>query len=136
MKSGKKRLIQSMKKLGEWEKELLVNIKEVLFFQSFLKIFLKTPHIFLGFCDYLLPLESYPPGTTFDPDNTPFVHNGLTFIGLISMIDPPRPGGRHQLQFVNQFYTNFTQIIFTVPDAVGICRDAGIKVVMVTVSFW
>jgi len=39
------------------------------------------------------------------------LESGLTFTGLISMIDPPRPG---------------------VPDAVQNCRNAGIKVVMVT----
>ncbi len=58
-----------------------------------------------------LPLDIYPPGYEFSPENTDFIDIGLDFAGLISMIDPPRPG---------------------VADAVQICRSAGIKVVMVT----
>nr|CAD2171846.1 unnamed protein product [Meloidogyne enterolobii] len=47
----------------------------------------------------------------FDTDNPNFPIDGLCFLGLISMIDPPRAA---------------------VPDAVEKCRSAGIKVVMVT----
>jgi sodium/potassium-transporting ATPase subunit alpha len=73
--------------------------------------FIVPNNVYLGFCDYMLPQDKYPKGYTFDSDNTEFIKDGLTFVGLISMIDPPRPG---------------------VPDAVQMCRDAGIKVVMVT----
>ena len=58
-----------------------------------------------------LPLDQYPPGCTFDPEEPEFLKLGLRFVGLVSMIDPPRPG---------------------VPEAVQTCRSAGIKVVMVT----
>ena len=61
----------------------------------------------LGFCDYLLPTEQYPPNYPFDPDAENFPLTGLRFVGLMSMIDPPRAA---------------------VPDAVGKCRSAGIKV--------
>jgi len=53
-------------------------------------------------------------GTKVDDINWPFRRNGeegLVFIGLYAMIDPPRPG---------------------VPEAVGRCQSAGIKVIMVT----
>ena len=40
-----------------------------------------------------------------------YFSSGLTFVGLMSMIDPPRAA---------------------VPDAVAKCRSAGIKVIMVT----
>merc|ERR1719283_579431 len=65
----------------------------------------------LGFCDFMLPEEKYPEGYPFDGDDVNFPLEGLRFVGLMSMIDPPRA---------------------TVPDAVNKCRSAGIKVIMVT----
>ena len=65
----------------------------------------------LGFCEYLLPKHLFPHGFPFDTDEGNFPLDGLKFVGLISMIDPPRAG---------------------VPDAVMKCRSAGIKVIMVT----
>ncbi|VDK65884.1 unnamed protein product [Onchocerca ochengi] len=65
----------------------------------------------LGFCDYRLDIGKYPRGYEFDVENVNFPVEGLCFIGLVSMIDPPRAA---------------------VPDAVAKCRSAGIKVVMVT----
>jgi len=65
----------------------------------------------LGFCDYMLPADKYPNGYPFDADDVNFPLEGLRFVGLMSMIDPPRAA---------------------VPDAVAKCRSAGIKVIMVT----
>ncbi|XP_029432996.1 sodium/potassium-transporting ATPase subunit alpha-3 [Rhinatrema bivittatum] len=65
----------------------------------------------LGFCHYLLPEEQYPKGFAFDTEDVNFGTDNLCFVGLMSMIDPPRAA---------------------VPDAVGKCRSAGIKVIMVT----
>lgn len=59
----------------------------------------------LGFCHYYLPAEEFPKGFQFetdDPQNFPL--EGLCFVGLMSMIDPPRAA---------------------VPDAVAKCRHAG-----------
>ncbi|KAI2804010.1 Sodium/potassium-transporting ATPase subunit alpha-4 [Blomia tropicalis] len=67
----------------------------------------------LAFCDLELSLEQFGPEYQFDSstlDQTIKLEN-LRFLGLISMMDPPRPG---------------------VPDAVKLCRGAGIRVVMVT----
>ncbi|AWP03656.1 Na+/K+ ATPase alpha subunit isoform 2 [Scophthalmus maximus] len=65
----------------------------------------------LGFCHLNLPASQFPRGFTFDCDDANFPTEQLCFLGLISMIDPPRAA---------------------VPDAVGKCRSAGIKVIMVT----
>merc|ERR1712115_463649 len=65
----------------------------------------------LGFCDFMLPEDKYPLGYPFDADDVNFPVDGLRFVGLMSMIDPPRAA---------------------VPDAVLKCRSAGIKVIMVT----
>lgn len=65
----------------------------------------------IGFCDLKLPADKYPPGYPFDADDVNFPLENMRFIGLISMIDPPRAA---------------------VPDAVAKCRSAGIKVIMVT----
>jgi sodium/potassium-transporting ATPase subunit alpha len=65
----------------------------------------------LGFCDYLLPTDQFPVGYQFDAEAENFPLTGLRFVGLMSMIDPPRAA---------------------VPDAVAKCRSAGIKVIMVT----
>lgn len=59
----------------------------------------------------VLPSDKYPKGYKFDSENVNFPVTGLRFVGLMSMIDPPRAA---------------------VPDAVAKCRSAGIKVIMVT----
>ncbi|XP_032116740.1 sodium/potassium-transporting ATPase subunit alpha-4 [Sapajus apella] len=64
----------------------------------------------LGFCFLNLP-SSFSKGFPFNTDEMNFPMDNLCFVGLISMIDPPRT---------------------TVPDAVNKCRSAGIKVIMVT----
>uniref|UniRef100_A0A668UM00 Sodium/potassium-transporting ATPase subunit alpha n=2 Tax=Percomorphaceae TaxID=1489872 RepID=A0A668UM00_OREAU len=65
----------------------------------------------LGFCHYHLPDDEFPEGFAFDTDEVNFPTENLCFVGLMAMIDPPRAA---------------------VPDAVGKCRSAGIKVIMVT----
>ncbi|KAG8567645.1 hypothetical protein GDO81_013727 [Engystomops pustulosus] len=65
----------------------------------------------LGFCQLILPSSTYGPGYPFDAESGNFPLNKLCFVGLISMIDPPRS---------------------TVPDAVMKCRSSGIKIIMVT----
>ena len=65
----------------------------------------------LGFAEFFLDAKAFPPGFAFDTEDVNFPLEGLTFLGLMSMIDPPRAA---------------------VPDAVAKCRSAGIKVIMVT----
>lgn len=65
------------------------------------------PSSLAGFCQASLPAAQFPRGFAFDCDEENFPTQQLCFLGLISMIDPPRAA---------------------VPDAVGKCRSAGIKV--------
>lgn len=60
-----------------------------------------------GFCHYHLPDDQFPEGFAFDTETVNFPTENLCFVGLMSMIDPPRAA---------------------VPSAVTKCRSAGIKV--------
>lgn len=60
-----------------------------------------------------MPLDQFPPGYEFDTDEQNFPLVDLRFVGLMSMIDPPRPN---------------------VPEAVRKCRSAGIKVTTIVLS--
>ena len=44
----------------------------------------------LGFCYLRLPSNDYPRGYAFDSDDVNFPVSNLRFLGLMSMIDPPR----------------------------------------------
>ena len=61
----------------------------------------------LGFCDFRFDAKEFPQGFEFNTDDVNFPITGLRFLGLVSMIDPPRAA---------------------VPGAVEKCRSAGIKV--------
>lgn len=66
----------------------------------------------LGLAYRCLPADDFPPG--FDYKTTTdfnFPLQDLTFVGLVSLIDPPRPA---------------------VPNSVRLCQRAGIQVIMVT----
>ncbi|VDM58882.1 unnamed protein product [Angiostrongylus costaricensis] len=88
--------------------------KDTKFEQDFVKVYEQLGGFgerVLGFCDLELDPEKFPPNYVFDTEKPNFPLTNLRFLGLISMIDPPRPG---------------------VPQAVQLCQSAGIKVVMVT----
>lgn len=65
----------------------------------------------LGFAMIDLPPSEYPEDFEFDSEETNFPMTGLTFIGIMALLDPPREA---------------------VPDAVLTCQSAGVKVIMVT----
>lgn len=64
----------------------------------------------LGFCDMELP--GFPPDHKFNLDErSDFEVEGLRFLGLVALIDPPRA---------------------SVPGAIEKCKVAGVQVIMVT----
>ncbi|CAF1019450.1 unnamed protein product [Rotaria sordida] len=65
----------------------------------------------LGFCDLHLSSHDYPKDYQFDGEQVNFPLDNLRFLGLMSMIDPPK---------------------VAVPEAVAKCRSAGIKIIMMT----
>lgn len=65
----------------------------------------------MGFADLPLPPTIFDEKYQFDSEQINFPMKALRFLGLISMIDPPRA---------------------SVPDAVAKCREAGIRVIMIT----
>ncbi|TPX60133.1 hypothetical protein PhCBS80983_g01998 [Powellomyces hirtus] len=68
-------------------------------------------HRVLAFAALALPGDTYPENFVFTKDPQNYPSTGLTFYGLISLEDPPKHGVR---------------------EAIGHCREAGIKVMMVT----
>lgn len=68
-------------------------------------------HRVLAFAQVLLQESEYPTDFIFDKTAKNYPMSGMTFIGLVSLEDPPKHGVR---------------------EAIGKCRAAGIKVMMVT----
>jgi sodium/potassium-transporting ATPase subunit alpha len=68
-------------------------------------------HRVLAFAALALDAESFPEDFVFSKEPLNFPQNNLTFYGLVSLEDPPKHGVR---------------------EAIGHCREAGIKVMMVT----
>ena len=84
-----------------------------VFVYSFQRVLMSGGERVLGCAMTTLPVGEF--GNDFeyntDDEEINFPVNGLTFVGVVSLIDPPR---------------------VTVPDAVRSCQTAGIKVIMVT----
>jgi sodium/potassium-transporting ATPase subunit alpha len=68
-------------------------------------------HRVLGFAELLLPGDKYPEDFVFDKKSKNYPLGDFVFVGLASLQDPPKHGVR---------------------EAIGRCRTAGIKVIMVT----
>ncbi|KAF9174778.1 hypothetical protein BGX21_009213 [Mortierella sp. AD011] len=68
-------------------------------------------HRVLAFAQLLLPRDQYPDDHVFDKEKKNYPTTELCFVGLVSLEDPPKHGVR---------------------EAIGRCRSAGIRVMMVT----
>ncbi|KAG0197603.1 hypothetical protein BGX33_000479 [Mortierella sp. NVP41] len=68
-------------------------------------------HRVLAFAQMLLPRDQYPDDIVFEKEKKNYPTTNLCFVGLVSLEDPPKHGVR---------------------EAIGRCRSAGIRVMMVT----
>ncbi|KAF9427269.1 hypothetical protein BGZ94_005220 [Podila epigama] len=68
-------------------------------------------HRVLAFAQMLLPRDQYPDDIVFEKEKKNYPTKDLCFVGLVSLEDPPKHGVR---------------------EAIGRCRSAGIRVMMVT----
>ncbi|XP_063973224.1 sodium/potassium-transporting ATPase subunit alpha-like [Diachasmimorpha longicaudata] len=111
LKGAPERVIEhcSMVSFGSETRELTDDVK--LAYLAACDDLAKNGERILGFADLELPDELFPRDFQFTGDPPNFPLQNLRLVGLMAMIDPPRP---------------------TVPDAVYKCRLAGVKVIMVT----
>lgn len=94
---------------GEKNVDLSGNLKQE--FENTYKFMAGKGHRVLAFASLDLPSSEFPENYEFSKDPYNFPTEKLTFLGLVSLEDPPKHGVR---------------------EAIGHCREAGIKVMMVT----
>ncbi|KAJ2955278.1 hypothetical protein NQZ79_g8695 [Umbelopsis isabellina] len=80
-------------------------------FQQSYEMMASKGHRVLAFAQMLLPESQYPEDFQFSKKDKNYPTDGFTFVGLASLEDPPKHGVR---------------------EAIGKCREAGIKIMMVT----
>ncbi|KAJ3212486.1 hypothetical protein HDU67_003777 [Dinochytrium kinnereticum] len=90
--------------------EPLTEMHKTQFFQVYEKMAARGERV-LAFAQLWLPGRKFPDNFRFSVEKKNFPTTGLTFVGLVSMEDPPKGGVR---------------------EAIGKIREAGIKVVMIT----
>ncbi|XP_048471386.1 potassium-transporting ATPase alpha chain 2 [Rhincodon typus] len=111
MKGAPERILESCSTVMFQGREVPLEDREIEVIQTAYHEFGGLGERVLGFCHQYLPKDKYPDLYIFDADSRNFPISNLCFVGLLSLIDPPRS---------------------SVPDAVLKCRSAGIKVIMVS----
>ncbi|XP_038634749.1 potassium-transporting ATPase alpha chain 2-like isoform X2 [Scyliorhinus canicula] len=111
MKGAPERILESCSTVMLQGREVPLEDDEIEVIQSAYLEFGGLGERVLGFCHQYLPKDKYPELYIFDADSRNFPVSNLCFIGLLSLIDPPRS---------------------SVPDAILKCRSAGIRVIMIS----
>jgi len=65
----------------------------------------------IGFCDLMLPAAKYPPGFSFDPDNIDIPLQDMRFVGLMSIIDPPKAAAPDTIMGLRRRYETKVMMI-------------------------
>jgi sodium/potassium-transporting ATPase subunit alpha len=65
----------------------------------------------LGFCDFRLPSNKYAKGYRFDSEQVNFQVDNLRFLGLMSMIDPPRAAVPEAFVFIFYYSINICFVL-------------------------
>ena len=113
MKGAPERIISRCTHIHKGGQIVPITKEDVTKFEELNAVLGRKGERVLGFADRCLPADKFPKGYEYDAISAQpnFPLNELVFCGLVALIDPPRPA---------------------VPNAVEKCRDAGIKVIMVT----
>lgn len=111
MKGAPERVLArcSMARIDGKEVEFTPEVRE--HFENLNRTLARKGERVLAFASRTLPMDKFPRGFKYDAEEGNFPTEGLTLIGFISLVDPPRPA---------------------VPASVKACHEAGIKVYMVT----
>ena len=111
LKGAPERVLRLCSTFFDGEKAILLTDAHTASFDKTYNFMASKGHRVLAFAAFALPESEYPADFQFKKDPFNFPQSDLTFYGLVSLEDPPKHGVR---------------------EAVGHCREAGIKVMMVT----
>ena len=96
------------------EKNLPIEDIWIKKFEKYLKEMIDNGHRVVAYCEKNLDVKEFPKGFKFDIDefeNPNFPIEDMKFLGMISLIDPPKPN---------------------VANSIERCKSAGIKIIMLT----
>ena len=111
LKGAPERVVKLCSKFRMNDLDIPMNEEQVAKFNEAYEHFASQGQRVLAFAYMILPKKEFPENFVFDKDPRNFPSEGFTFLGLTSLMDPPKRGVRK---------------------AVAACRTAGIQVVMVT----
>ena len=111
LKGAPERVLQICSTFFDGEKPIPLGDAQKKAFNDTYTFMASKGHRVLAFAGLALPGNAYPENFVFTKDPINYPRSDLTFYGLVSLEDPPKHGVR---------------------EAVGHCRAAGIKVMMVT----
>ncbi|CAH0564935.1 unnamed protein product [Brassicogethes aeneus] len=111
MKGASEQVLERCTTMLYMDEEVEINIQMTVMIKKALMRLSHMGERVLAFADLQLDPEVYGDEYKFNSEVPNFPLSELRFVGFISLIDPPRP---------------------SVPEAVAKCRQAGIKVIMVT----